>query len=141
MIVTPGTAFSLPWYDRGMETIAGAYSTLTGPHGTTSRLSYTVPVGKIVRMNHIGIYIFRETPATTPAATTGVIQIIPNGGSLSLLIYNKTLVANAGEKIMGESIPFLIMMGGDFLEFTTTDDSTGGTILYEFAYYGVTYNA
>ena len=139
MIVTPGTAFGLPWYDRGLTSIIAEWGSTEAPHGLTQRLTYTVPAGYNFKVHTIWYYAQRMTVAAPVGRIDFMIFFDPAATAqkslLSIESYDNVLNAVLIDKMFHD----LWFAAGDTIIVYSGDGSTGGTILYRMGYFGSLY--
>jgi hypothetical protein len=122
----------LAWYDRAPTMSNKNYQAAVGPHGATSRFTYTVPAGKKAIVEILSVRLQRETVAS-PAATASIyITYTPSGGSASVAVIcvlysTKNAIGDLDKDDLGTTFT---MNAGDAIECRSSDGSTGGTISY-----------
>jgi len=118
------------WYDRNPITkTIGYYATNVAPHSATVRATYTVPTGKKAFLDLISLVLERVTVATTVGLCTIVVRY--NEGTGNWLILNARFQDNAVRASkwnnQGESG---VLQASDCVDIFTSDNSTGGEMLY-----------
>ena len=139
MIVSPGTEWVKPWYDRGLTSIIDNYGGTVGPHGATVRLDYTVPVGYNLKMHAIWYFTQRITVATSGPLFKADITINPVGSALRNLLDVRSIINVAEDIVIDRLFQDLWFAAGDAITFESTDLSTGGTITFNLGYFGSLY--
>jgi hypothetical protein len=111
------------------------------PHGGTTRYSFTVAAGKQVQVLYTQVYIQRATVATVDGLQRATITVTPSGGTATSVITlpRVTNVAdNAQSLFVGTSFS---LNAADFVEASSFDLATGGTITLFMAMNLLTYDA
>ena len=127
----------LEWYDRNPSGKEWGYSgTGVGPHGLTTRFSYTVPTGKKFILENAYAITIRATVAGTPGyAFCGVSARLYGVVQAKMLSNN---VADIDSMNVGRSV---IMKAGEALKGDSQDTSTDGTMTYEVIAHGIEFDA
>jgi len=102
-----------------------------GPHGSTTRATYTVPAGKKAYLEVIAAHIRRQTAAAPVGLVRALFIYTPFGGSswYPTLI---TLATNGvSDAAHGELSGLGLLAAGDLIRLLTEDLSTGGTVEYQ----------
>lgn len=118
--------------DRAGVTKATAIAVAaTGPHGDTSRGTYTVPAAKRAAIPFISLTIRRVTAAAPLAEVYLRILLTPSGGAAAEVVrFNNP--SNAVEGDTSVVVPFeMVLQPGDLIDIHSFDGSTGGTVAYE----------
>jgi hypothetical protein len=118
------------YYDRAPLQAMQAFDGTVGPHGATTRWTYTVPAGRKANIESLAGMIRRQTVAGTPALFQNSAQYTPFGGSVKIR-YNLANNSNAVDGGQNYNIGVAgTMLAGDALAMTTIDGSTTGTVEY-----------
>lgn len=102
------------------------YDAVVGPHGVTTRWTYTCPADKVARVKRLAGRILRVTVATALGAPQ--VVVLYNGVSDA---FNLALFSNAVSAMLTQSdAPHFLLLPGETLQAKTVDNSTGGTVWY-----------
>lgn len=100
----------------------------TGPHATTPRWDYTVPLKHLAYLEMCHLNLIRRTAAGTAGLAFMNLQYSPNqqkdAAPLLLVDVPSNTVGDRDSVNLGHS---LLLFAGDVINLTTTDLSTGGT--------------
>jgi hypothetical protein len=116
------------YYDRNTVEKWSSLGAVDAPHGSTTRLTYTVPSGKKAYGEVCLVYIERATAASVLGTCYSLLRYTPNGGSvgdiLRALLFNNTI--RAMDRQQANNIGLL--SAGDVVTALTSDSGTDGTI-------------
>jgi len=113
-----------PWYQPNFISKNLQHDTNVGPHGWTTRWSYTVPSGRLARVYSAFLMVMRSTAPTTQGEVTSRIAKSP----LTLQVLRVSqITSSVGTPVLGVLGESSILMAGDTLDARTVDISTGGT--------------
>jgi len=113
----------LEWYDRNPIERAISYTNdAVGPHGFTTRASYTVPAGKKAIV-HTGFAQITRNGAPTTADKATIYLTLASGETIRLSLRSATIGATEHAEIS----PFALAKAGTVISIATSDVSTGGT--------------
>jgi len=135
-------AARLSWYDRNPLVKWLLYSAQgVGPHGMTTRWTYTVPTGRKTMLEALMAYLMRATAATTLGWASIQIWYQPAGGTDQELVYLDLYDNTVAAKTVSH-LPFaVVLLAGDILRGVTADTSTGGACNYRIAAKATEYDA
>ncbi len=131
MIVTYPSNPRAAFYDRNFATANGAYFNAgLAPHSAQTRISFTVPAGKVYVVDLIMFRTRRQTVATTVGYVTVDGNITRNSVQAGLL---QQSWSNNTQFFQALDIqPCQIWLkAGDGISVATQDQSTGGTVQYD----------
>lgn len=126
---------------NGLTTTQSYGPTTVGPHGGTSRFSFTVAAGKKVSVLFTQVYIQRSVVATVDGLNRPTITVTPSGGPTTSVITlpRVTNVADNDQSLfVGTSFS---LNAADFVEASSFDVATGGSITLFMAMNLLTYDA
>lgn len=101
-------------------------SVTAGVHGFTTRISYTVPVGKRATLHAFNIRLFESN---AKPALVAVIQLQLNG--ISIVSTGTSAVVNTDHRIT--EAWKIDLVGGDVIRVQTADGGAAGNEFYEYA--------
>ena len=123
------------WYDRKPTSNGDRWSAAAlAPHGLTTRLTYTVPKGKIAMVEVMQARLERVDVAAPAGRPQANWIVTPNGGLAIYLLHAFTRGNIMGD---GDGVAIgatLMLFEGDRLWANTVDDSTGGSMDYHLSY-------
>jgi hypothetical protein len=131
----PGAARPDPW-DRNPNVPAVWFSAAVAPHGTTQRLTYTVPVQRKTLISGFFLYNSRLVVATTDG---DLVWTIRKNGVAMLTITLRLPTANQNYQVALPSQ--LYLAPGDSLEVLTSDSSTGGQVYWSTTIFAMEFDA
>lgn len=100
------------------------------PHGTTTRWSYTVPVGKKAQIQTASCICVRVTVAAPVGETSAQLAYTPSGGA-AVTLFEAHLDTNAALDVSVQNESQLgDMLAGDIITAQDFDTSTGGTVKF-----------
>ncbi len=119
------------FYDRSLATANAAYFNVgLAPHSGTSRISFSVPAGKVYVIDLIMFRTRRQTVATTVGYVTVDANFTRNSVQAGLL--QQSWSNNTQFFQVVDIHPCQIWLkAGDSLGVSTLDASTGGTVQYD----------
>lgn len=122
------------FFDRNPGPKTSMYSAGgVAPHASTTRWSYTVPVGRKAWVDSMWIQVDRAAAGTTAGVVAANLNYVPNGGTVGVFgqgwLFNNAV--GAVNQVVAEQFGYL--GAGDVLSSTTSDGSTGGSIDYTIA--------
>lgn len=126
---------------NGLTTIQSYGPTTVAPHGGTVRFSFTVATGKKVSVLYTQVFVQRSTAATVDGLNRATIAVTPSGGSQSTLVSLPRVtntVDNSQNLFLGTS---LSLNAGDYVEASSFDVATGGSITLFMGMNLLTYDA
>lgn len=122
------TAVARPiYYDRAPVPTVIAYNATVGPHGQTTRASYTVPTGKKAFIESLFAFVQRAAAATAAGNQFGIIGYTPASAAyadIAAPVVNSNTVGTSQALTLTN---FGMMAAGDAIFLQTVDNSTGGT--------------
>jgi len=129
------------YYDRNATSTLQNYGVTLSPHTDTTRWTTTVAAGKKLSVELIHIYQERRTVATTPLQVN--IQVnITSGATTALSVFTNDLgTATVGTRDYRLVTNVCTLYPGEVIYASTSDASTGGTILFLVVMKGTTYDA
>lgn len=110
------------YYDRNAASISGNYGATVGPHGATTRFTYTVPAGKKCIAEAVFSSVTRATVATT-AGLVGIYAGTSTVRSVNIVTTNNTVPVCVQDKGTTQ----LTVYAGATFTGVSSDASTGGT--------------
>ncbi len=127
--------------DRNMlaPTISG--SVVASPHAQTTRVTYTVPVGKKFHLSLISVSAYRNGLATALGRAV-IFPTVEDSGGVDHFnqLLNIYTVAVGFETF--RDYPFDVVLDeGTVIRIDTNDGSTGGSIIYNWSIVGNEYDA
>lgn len=130
MIIIYPTGTVTQFYGRNALYLNKGFTILpTGPHGVTTRDSYTVPAGRRAVITSMYLHFQRITVAAPIGVYQSAIVLTQSGNSYTLCrIMSVGNVVNDNLSIVNPGQVFL--NAGDFVGIETSDASTGGTVGY-----------
>lgn len=103
-----------------------------GPHGVTTRWTYTVPAGRLAMIETLNAHVLRDAASGAPAIAGGYVQYTPAAGAATRVI-NPTIINGAlGAVLDAPAIAPFFAQPGDVFLCQTLDLSAGGTLAYVF---------
>ena len=124
------------FYDRGAASNYNVFDNSAGPHGFTTRFTYTVPASTKLLIEVSAIEVTRLTVATVVARHYGRIFA---GGLYINVVSTKNNTADITSYL---ALPGAITVyAAETVVGYTSDDSTGGTVYYNLATKGTLFNA
>ena len=116
------------FYDRAPISRSQVYSASSiGPHGATTRWTYTVPAGKRAWCDTVVTTVTVEVAAAAVVFINGAITYQPNGGTAMKVAetFNKlnTPYDTTSQVVTGLGL----MQAGDILQASTYNPNTGGS--------------
>lgn len=133
MLIGGGGVFRAAWYDRNGEGILQRSTFITGPHGATNRISYTIPVGRNAWLDSMQINLRRTTSPITLGDVLSQITYTPNGGAELNLCERTGRFPAVDDKEEFFTTALGLFFTGDILKVITSDVSIGGTVDYNIA--------
>ena len=115
------------YYDRNATTSFNAYNQLITPAGLTTRFTYTVPAGKKLQLEAVGVTITTQTLATVAGRNIILVAITSGVDTADLSridATNTNVVASYRFDIKGL---VLTLFAGETIYAQTLDGSTGGS--------------
>lgn len=113
----------------------------TAPHGSTVRVTYTVPAGKKFFLSYIQSDYLRET-AAAPVGLTEIFALVVTPLPQNTVPFRiMSLDNNVGAVRSAILQPGLNASAGSVISITTSDASTGGTAKYSCSFHGIEYDA
>lgn len=128
-------------FDRYDERIIRLFVDVAlSPHSLTERLSYTVPAGRILWVDTLWLYMWRNETATVPDRMEILITIYPGGGAARQIarIHKVTNLLYDGV-VLQFPTPFTLREN-DVISIYTADYSTGGTCGAHLSLMGYTFH-
>jgi len=126
---------------NGLTTTQSYGPQVVAPHGGTVRWSFTVAAGKKVSVLYTQVFVQRTTAATVDGVNRPSIAVTPSGGSLATLV-SLPKVTNTVDNSQNFAIPTsLSLNAGDYVEASSFDLATGGTLTLFLAMNLLTYDA
>ena len=129
------------YYDRNASSIMPNYSGVISPTGATTRYTYTVAAGKKALLEVSTAFISRVTAASSSGQFFSDTRItLANSDYLILHTPHQTdntLLA----PYFASSAAAVTLYAGETISSQTTDNSTGGTILFILASKGTLFDA
>lgn len=130
LIGSPSVARS-EWYDRSGEGIIERYMATLGPHVSTNRISYTVPVGKNAWLDSLQINMRRTTLPTTLGNAFAWLAYTPNGDVEWSILERLGRFPAVDDKEEFFTAALGLFFTGDMLKAYTSDDSIVGSVIYD----------
>jgi len=121
----------IEWYDRNPVSSVIHYAGAgVGPHGTTTRWTYTVPPNKKAYVELMLVEIVRRTAAGAVATYGCYIRFLQTGVTVTIMkVESRDNNVDAEKhRVLGQSIT---LHEGDSLRAQTVDLSTGGVVDYQ----------
>lgn len=120
-----------------------SYSFASGsiaPHADTTRWTYTVPANRRFILNEAYAHLCRTALAGAAGAIS--VNILVNQGAGNIYVARLYDLNNYVGDTMQLVIPAgLVLLAGHYIYATTSDTSTGGTVLYTVTLTGFEYDA
>ena len=126
---------------NGLTTTQSYGPTTVASHGGTVRFSFTVATGKKVSVLYTQVFVQRATAATVDGLNRPTIAVTPSGSVQTTLVSLPKVsntVDNSQTIAIGTS---LSLNAGDYVEASSFDVATGGTITLFIAMNLLTYDA
>jgi hypothetical protein len=124
------------YYDRNATTINGNFLGTVGPHGTTTRFTYTCPSGRKAYIEAATSHVLRMTAATS----IGGISVYIGTNTIRATdhwIVNNTV--NTFERQVQATV--ITIYAGGVYSGATHDGSIGGTVDYNLQMTGTEFDA
>ena len=120
------------YYDRAPSNNFQSFETgLEGPHGATTRGTYTVPTGRSAYLEYFDIAVVRATAASTPGQA-GVMLRITDIDDASFNIVSAALLSISQNSINDARYSHggltMLLRAGDIFTYQTFSDGSGGTV-------------
>lgn len=128
-----------PWYYRNPLAVVLAFSGLYTPHGSTIRATYTVPAGRAVRLHGVATFIIRTAVAAPAGGAQTLFTAVGVGNLLSTDLVSTLNTIN--DRVQRELDSGAWFGAGRVLQFTTTDGSTGGSMIMTGSAHATEYDA
>ena len=124
-------ASSRNYYDRNPTASGLLYlGAGVGPHGKTSRASYTVAAGKKALLEALFAQVIRDTAAVASGSTYVTIEVtdgvVTDAPLLGSRINDNTVNAQLTQVVAGPTL----LLPADVVNIYTYDTSNGGTMSY-----------
>lgn len=126
---------------NGVTTLSTSGPATVAPHAPTSRWAYTIPAGKKICSNTIQGAMMRETAAAPVGICNMEVRVQPSGGSIATAIYRIFLNNAVDAGIDFLVTPGFMLRAGDYIDCRTTDNSTGGTTIFQTSHTFTEYDA
>jgi hypothetical protein len=115
-----------PWYYRNISHNALVFSGNFGPHGLTTRATFTVAVETTIRMAQWYLYNLRTVVAGVPGGAASYVVI--NG--VNVLTCEMPFTLNAiSDRNLSLIAPDYHCLAGDVISLQTINGDAGGTII------------
>lgn len=102
------------------------WGTNVGPHGATTRWTYTVPANRLALVTVVNINLMRIVAATTLGQATALIEATINGTATTLARVVNYLTAVQTTSLIGAYGQNSLLAASDKLAAVTSDGSVGG---------------
>ena len=129
------------WYDRNPLVITETFWNETGPHGSITRWTYTIPAGRRCMIMSTLVRGYRITAATAIGRWGAIINLGGGGQETGFILYSASFdntIAGVLPPLMGNQI---LLGAGDIVKGFTSDGSTGGTTNMALSMHGVEFDA
>lgn len=127
------TLLSAPYQGVGLLPISFVVKRAIGPHGFTTRKSYTVPPNKVAMVKSISMSLVRTAAGGGSGEAISYVGIIPNGGAQIDIAVCHYASNNLDIPISTNLSCEHLLVEGDEIMYETADLSGAGIVQYHCA--------
>lgn len=128
------------YYDRNASSTIGAYVAVAAAHGNVTRWTITVASGKKLLIEG-GICTHWQSTAPTVAAGRFALIRITSGATDFDLAFSNAQSSTLNLQFSDKVSTIVTLYAAEAVHGTTGDASTGGTVFYDLAIKGTTFDA
>jgi len=115
--------------DRKSTSILSGYDATVGPHGQTSRTSYTVPANRKANLEYVFARVERVTAATV-GGTVFSFQKVYNATDAAVILFPSANILAPAAIIYNQVGSGITVYAAENVSSFTSDASTGGTVYF-----------